>query len=293
MRWRASKVPLAAIVGCWPWTVSQAAGSACPDVVMAANHAKQGHGLRRSGAVVDAVNAFEAAYRCMPPGTDHDARWEHLAALFDAAWGVTAGDQRDAMLCRMRGLVRDFKGTIVGVHPIPDSAAFADEALRSIEDELATGGKTCPAEPPAPTPVQVDPASSPSAPSPQPAHVGRTSIPHPIDRPTPAGRPLRIAGAAVGAVAVVPLAVMIAGLVKGGQAELGSAEAKAAGDLQSIRDELHPAGVVANRMAFAGAIVGGVLVVTSAALLVAAHRGSRTRTSGHVMPAGGGVMIRF
>jgi hypothetical protein len=92
---------------------------------------------------------------------------------------------------------------------------------------------------------------------------------------------------------VVPLAVMIAGLVKGGQAELGSAEAKAAGDLQSIRDELHPAGVVANRMAFAGAIVGGVLVVTSAALLVAAHRGSRTRTSGHVMPAGGGVMIRF
>lgn len=283
----------AALLGaCCLTLVPHGAAADCPDPLFAADHAKRGHALRRSNVLVDAASAFEAAYRCMPRDADHDARWEHLAALADVIADAPAGPERTGLQCRMRTAVRDFLDSIRAVQPRPESAAFAEDAARALATDLA--GAACPATEAAPTPSPPTPAPTPdpiAATGPEPATAATPSTPADPRRPAP-GRPLRIAGAAVGAAALVPLAVMAAGLGLGSRAESQIAAAKADGDLQRIHDDLRPAGATANRMAVAGAIVGGVLIVTAVAILTAS-RGARAPRSSRIVPAGGGLTIRF
>lgn len=290
MRSYLSGLSLPVSLVCVLWIGPRTASAACPNTSDAAARAKQGYGLQRSGAYADAANEFEAAYRCMPADTAADARWEYLVSLQDLISKLPEGDDRTQVVCRIRGLVREFTASVRDETPAPESATYAVDAEREL-DELTNSGAACP-QAPAVTPPKVTPQSDPP-PDPAPVEPITTIDEKPAAAPRQRpGRPLKIAAATVGAAALAPLAVMLAGIVRGGQLESQSADAKQKVDLQQARD-LHPAGVVANRMAYAGAIVGGAMAVTSIALAVAgsrrAHRSKYTR----VTPTVGGVLIRF
>lgn len=289
MRSYLSGLSLPVSLVCALWIGPRTASATCPNTSDAAAHATQGYGLQRSGAYADAVNEFEAAYRCMPADTAADARWEYLVSLQDLISKLPEGDERTQVVCRIRGLVRDFTASVRDVTPAPESATYARDAERELDD-LTNSGAACP-QTPAVTPPEVAPPVTPPDPAPREPDTATEEKPADPPRPQP-GRPLKIAAATVGAAALAPLAVMLAGIVRGGQLESQSADAKQMLDLQQVRD-LHPAGVVANRMAYAGAIVGGALVVTSIALAVVGSRRAHSSKYTRITPTGGGVLIRF
>ncbi len=300
-----------------PASTSPSETSSCPDEAQAAKSAERGFNLRRSGALAEAADAFAAAYRCMPRDRQHEARWEHLVAYVETAQKLSTAvpSLRREYLCSSRSLIEDYRASVAALSPAPESATYATEEAKRTEQEIidrlgsvevcdtshgmlldTTARDGRPARPPAAKPTATTPPeTAPDPPAPVEASQAepRPSPPKRRRAPSP-GRPLTIAGITTGALSLAPLLVMSIGLSNGNKAEDASAEASAAGDLNKIRDDLHSDGVIANRMAYAGAIVGGALLVTTVALLVAAkRRDHRPPTTSRLAPTGAGLLLRF
>jgi hypothetical protein len=317
MRGRIRAFQLAcALVAAMGAETSAAAGD-CPDESVAGKEAERAYKLKRGGFLQEAASAFEAAYRCMPPDRKHGERWEHLASYLETVQGMpsVAPAAARAELCHARALIEDYRQSIRAVSPAPDTAKDAGAEHQRVEEELARdfpGSGPCdepkapepdplltaPSKPVVPLPVSLPEVGAPPKTMPRTGPTRTEAAPDQRSAPanhtsrTPRARPLWIAGAVTGVASIVPAVIMGIGLRKGDQADADAATAMASGELQHIRDSIHPDGVVGNRMAYAGAIVGGALLITSVALLTAAAR--RTRASrAPVSALGTGLLVRF
>lgn len=310
MRGRLRAVQLACSLAATLGAGVSAAAADCPDEGAAGRDAERGFKLRRDGENQDAAAAFEAAYRCMPDDR-HGERWEHLASYLETVQKIPGQAPADTrgQLCRARRLIEDYQQSIHAVTPRPDTASDAAAEHQRIEEELARrfpGSGACDEpNPSGPDLMPVGPARpQPAAPAPGPA-AQNVAAEAPVEGPGPSvdprpaargpdarARPLWIAGAVTGASSLIPAVIMGIGLRKGDQAELDAAAAKANGELQQIRDGVHPDGVLGNRMAYAGAIVGGALLLTSVALLTAAARRARSSRA-RVSVTGSGLRVSF
>ncbi len=278
---------------------ASASAAGCPDEAAAAMEAERAFKLRRGEFLAEAADAFAAAYRCMPPDRKHEERWEHLASYLETVQRLPAATPAAAhvQLCRARALIADYQQSIRTASPAPETANYAAAEHQRIDEELARQapgegacdeGSAAPG-PAAPKPSVPAPSTSSEPPGPETAAEPRID---PVARRGAPARPLWIAGAATGAASVIPLVIMGIGLRKGGQAETDAAQAMTTGELQQIRDDIHPNGVLGNRLAYAGAIVGGALFITSVALLTVAGRRARLGRA-RVTAAGSGLLVRF
>lgn len=259
----------------------------------------RGFQLRGEGALADAAGHLERAYRCMPREHHDDPRWEVLVDYLDLVHKLReAPGQAKTWLCQARGLLRDY------LESHPARAALLTDARQELDaiDKLLAplGGDTlcdAPAAPTTPPMEQAAPANPPAEPPPSavPAQplvkrskpLGR---PGPVD--TPRTRPLWIAASVTGVATLASFSVLVAGLAMGQKADANAANATKTGDWQYIHDVLHPDGVRGNRMAYAGAIVGGVFLVTTVALLATGfHRRKVARRL--AVATGMGLQIRF
>ena len=272
----------------------------CPNEAIAAREAARAYKLRRGEFLPEAAAAFESAYRCMPVDRGHEERWEHLASYLETVQRLPREDPSAALArsCHARELIDEYQRSLRSVSPAPDAAEYAAAERRRIEEELASlspGVDPCPKT-----------AEKPPDPGPAASSTGSTDIPAPAVQATPSARddrgtsrsswravrPLVAAGAAMGAAGVASFVVMGVGLGIGDRAEGEAAAAMKAGQLQQIREDIHPDGVLGNRMAYGGAIVGGALLVTGVVLLTVAARRARA-SQARVSGGAAGLVLRF
>lgn len=254
---------------------------------------------------IDAARTALQRLRTAWQASTHDGRADQLARLDaqlaalqrlpiaalhqSAGTAAAAGDRRRAAELWTRALadltalgqLADPLGVAI-VEAAANSAIAAMKAPVSPRDDsrsLLTGAQTlarsyladCPRAPAASTPCELQRVQKIVA------ELEKFQRPDPDPDPTPpparrpAHRPFVISGAALAALGVGGLAVMGAGLGLGKRAERDLESAKAT-TAETMYKDIIDGGNLANKLAWAGGVVGGVMLVTGTALLVVGLR---------------------